>query len=112
MEINPKRTGVKAREIPKWPQPMTEDAKHFGEPGDMIRELRHNASEVLWGFNFSCPGCGKFLAIPLFPIQGTKWVVTAGSVDDVTTLTLSPSIHCIGCCGWHGWLQKGIFNSV
>ena len=42
------------------------------------------------------------------PHEGAKWTATAGSFDDVTTLTLEPSI-AKSCCGWHGYLEQGAF---
>src|SRR6185312_12534615 len=108
--VDPKRTGVKAREIPAFPEPIDEQARYFGRPGDMIRSLRHNARGLTWGFLIACPGCGQFGAVPIFPAEGPRWEVTEGAADDVTTLTLSPSVlkHC---CGWHGHLKRGVFES-
>lgn len=110
MDIDPKRTGVRAREIPAFPSPADEKARFFGEPGDMIRVLRFRAQNLLWGFNVACPGCGQFGAIAILPLEGPRWTVVGGSTDDVTTLSLQPSIlkHC---CGWHGYLTNGTFVS-
>jgi hypothetical protein len=63
---------------------------------------------------FACPGCGRCGSIPVGhpkPGESPSWDVTGGSLADVTTLTLSPSIHCISCCGWHGHLRNGVFVS-
>lgn len=62
---------------------------------------------------FACPGCGKTGSIPAAPSpkEPHAWEIVAGSLDDVTTLSLSPSIHCVGCCGWHGYLTAGEFRS-
>ncbi len=65
---------------------------------------------------FACPGCGRSGAIraahPKPPNgSGATWDITGGSLDDITTLTLSPSINCVGCCGWHGYLKNGVFES-
>ncbi len=108
-EVDPKRTGVKAREVPDMGR-ADERARFCGEPGDMVRAYRHNATDLLWGFNVACPGCGQFAAVPTFPTEGARWEVTGGSVEDVTTLTLSPSI-LKDCCGWHGHLRAGVFES-
>lgn len=65
---------------------------------------------------FACPGCGRSGAIraahPKPPNgNGATWDITGGSLDDITTLTLTPSINCVGCCGWHGYLRNGVFES-
>jgi hypothetical protein len=107
MDIDPKRTGVKAREIPNWPNAADEQARFFGEPGDMIRTAHGDGS--VYGFLVACPGCGQFGSLPVHASAPVRWSVT-GSLDDVTTLSLEPSIlkHC---CSWHGWLRKGVFES-
>jgi hypothetical protein len=51
-----------------------------------------------------CPSCGEAGS----PREGAKWRITAGSFDDVATLTLEPSI-AKSCCGWHGYLERGFF---
>jgi len=51
-----------------------------------------------------CPACGQMGS----PRNGQTWQVVSGSWDDVTTLTLSPSI-LKDCCGWHGYLKDGKF---
>jgi hypothetical protein len=62
---------------------------------------------------FTCPGCGQWGGVQAF--HGEKkpegWQIVAGELGDATTLTLSPSIHCISCCGWHGYLKNGVFES-
>lgn len=62
---------------------------------------------------FTCPGCGQWGGVQAFPPpkKPEGWEIIAGSLDDATTLTLSPSIHCVGCCGWHGYLTAGEFRS-
>lgn len=122
--VDPKATGVKAREIPNWPEPADGQARFFGQPGDMIRTFRHNAQNLTHGFLVACPGCGQFGSIAIFPMEGPHWNIVSGltsvggvtldagpgDINDVTTLSLSPSIlkHC---CGWHGYLRHGVFES-
>ena len=53
-----------------------------------------------------CPGCGAMGS----PRREAAWTAPSGSFDDVTTLTLNPSI-AKECCGWHGYLRNGIFES-
>lgn len=61
---------------------------------------------------FTCPGCGQWGGVQAFdgPKKPDGWQIVAGMLDDPTTLTLSPSIHCVGCCGWHGYLTAGEFK--
>lgn len=62
---------------------------------------------------FTCPGCGQWGGVQAFPPpkKPEGWEIVRGTLDDPTTLTLSPSIHCQGCCGWHGYLTDGVFTS-
>lgn len=62
---------------------------------------------------FTCPGCGQWGGVQAFPSpkKPEGWEIVSGTLDDPTTLTLSPSIHCISCCGWHGYLRGGVFTS-
>lgn len=101
MEVDPKRTGVKASLIP-WKEPPMDlvDGQWVGPPGAFI------LGTTIEHWNLCCPGCGKLGG----PKEGAKWSITSGSFDDVTTLTLSPSI-AKSCCGWHGYLKNGVFES-
>lgn len=61
----------------------------------------------------ACPGCGYVSGIRVGhpkPERSPSWDVAGGNFD-VPTLTLHPSINCVNCCGWHGWLAAGVFNS-
>lgn len=61
---------------------------------------------------FTCPGRKRFRTIKCtLPKTPNSWEIVSGSLDDVTTLTLAPSINCVGCCGWHGFLRNGIYES-
>lgn len=62
---------------------------------------------------FTCPGCGQWGGVRALPPpkRQNAWEIAAGSLDDAATLTLRPSIHCVGCCGWHGFLTAGEFRS-
>lgn len=53
-----------------------------------------------------CPGCGQMTG----PKTGATWTVEEGSFEEMTKLTLMPSIAA-GCCGWHGFLIAGRFWS-
>jgi hypothetical protein len=82
-----------------------DDYPEYGEPGQ-AGKLHERLLQ------FACPGCGRFGAIPCTPPpkQKESWMIKEGSLDDPTTLSLHPSIHCVGCCGWHGWLKDGVFG--
>lgn len=58
----------------------------------------------------ACPGCGRVAALPCNQPPGCSpnWDA-AGDPSDPATLTLTPSINCVGCCGWHGYLRDGVF---
>ena len=105
METDPKRTGVKAVQI-DWTEPSIEmiNDRWHAPPGSMI--LLEGSDKAFAGFLIACPNCGQMGSAR----DGASWQVTGGSKDDVTTLTLSPSIlkHC---CGWHGYLRNGVFES-
>lgn len=102
-EVDPKRTGVKAARS-DWTEPPLEciDGRWYGPPGVMIPRADDHGIQHL----ICCPGCGQVGA----PRDGARWTVTSGSLDDVTTLSLSPSI-LKNCCGWHGYLRNGVFES-
>lgn len=109
--IDPKRTGVKASIVsvvfaPEPDATVYYNEKHrlCGPPGAYLDRHPQNTPNE---WTLCCPGCGEAGG----PRQGATWTATSGSFDDVTTLTLSPSIHCTGCCGWHGYLRNGIFES-
>lgn len=100
---DPKRTGVKAVAV-IFPDDPT--FPNFGNPG----EIDAKDNYILQ----ACPGCGSISGMLVgHPKPGTSpsWNIMGGSLQDVTTLTLSPSINCVGCCGWHGYLKNGVFES-
>lgn len=104
--IDPKRSGVKASRIPWTVPPMFLvpglGGRWHGPPGAFISTVA--GKEDHW--TLCCPGCGELGS----PKDGAKWTVTAGSWIDVTTMTLVPSI-AKSCCGWHGYLRNGVFES-
>lgn len=109
--VDPKRTGVKARLVPTADQgERTDDGFLCGLPGDMVRTTNQDGS--LYGFLIACPGCGQYGGIALGDKDNParNWRVTAGGPEDVTTLSVEPSI-LIHCCGWHGYLRNGVFES-
>lgn len=104
--VDPKRTGVKAvLGSEEWPD------GEYDEPGTMRKVANSDGS--FYGFMIACPGCGRNSAMRVGeqkPALSPSWQAS-GNIDDVTTLTLTPSINCVGCCGWHGWLKNGVFQS-
>lgn len=104
--VDPKRTCEAVQVAADDPRLLPGESE-FTDPG-LARRL--GADHLL----FSCPGCGRPGAIRAsHPKSGDppSWDVTGGTLDDVTGLTLHPSINCVGCCGWHGWLTAGVFKS-
>ena len=87
----------------KWTEPPCElrDDKWYGPPGYMILSQSDDGARH---FVIACPRCGQLGA----PREGQVWKATQGSFDDVTTLSLEPSI-AKSCCGWHGYLRNGKF---
>lgn len=78
----------------------------YAAPGSV--ELRHDAQTLM----MACPGCGRVSGMsvgnPKPPNgNGATWLMTGG----FPLITLSPSINCVGCCGWHGYLTGGVFRS-
>jgi hypothetical protein len=100
--INLKATGIPATRIPFTEPPMHYDERDrlCGPPGAFLDSSVIGPNTWI----LCCPSCGEAGS----PREGAKWRATAGSFDDVTTLTLEPSI-AKSCCGWHGYLEKGFF---
>ncbi len=118
--VDPKRT-VKARPVTVFDADGGAPNGIDAEPGDCQRREPYRG-ETIERLMFACPGCGQWGSIgcgkpkPTSGIggqvfKGPSWEIVAGALADVTALTLSPSIHCIGCCGWHGFLRNGVFES-
>jgi len=104
--VDPKRTCKAIQAAPDDPKLQPREFE-YTEPG-LARRL--GGDHLL----FACPGCGRTGAIRAAnpkPGDSPSWDIASGSLDDVTTLTLSPSINCVGCCGWHGYLTGGVFKS-
>jgi hypothetical protein len=87
----------------EWPE--------YDAPGKVaLSVVKNDGCSLL----FTCPGCGQFGAIQvgfhLKPTDTPSWQLIAGDPKDPTTWTLTPSIWCKGCCSWHGFLVKGVFQ--
>ena len=100
MEIDAQRSGLKATLLDKFPE--------SGEApfGGIYPKME--------GFiGIACPGCGQCSAMRVGnqkPTDSPSWEMT-GSKYEIDTFSLSPSINCTGCCGWHGYLRNGVFIS-
>lgn len=105
-DINPTRTNVKASKPADF-----EDLWEKSKPGLMhaytlSEECKHG------GYLLCCPGCVEILILNTQD-ETTKpcWTET-GSLEE-GTLTIRASIHhSPDGCGWHGWLNDGVFTSV
>ena len=74
------------------------------QPGEMRPVV--NMQEQPVGYVLSCPGRGERLSLRTDG-PGPHWTAT-GDLD-AGSLTLTPSIHHVQGCGWHGYLQDGTF---
>lgn len=100
MTKDPKRTGVKAVLLPEF-------AFH-ADPGS----CQWNGDEGR--LYFACPGCAQWGSVRTGhpkPEPSPSWDIVSGEPAKPESLTLSPSINCVGCCGWHGYLRNGVFES-
>ena len=66
------------------------------------------------GMTFDCPcgKCGVRAQIEFTTaIDGKPWREASPGWerigDTFETMTLRPSIHRVGGCGWHGWIRNG-----
>jgi Family of unknown function (DUF6527) len=87
--------------------------KHWSDVGSQFAEPGQCFDTCENYLCFACPGCGNIGNIKVGspkPEPSPSWNIVAGSVADLEHLTLTPSILCKGCCGWHGWLVKGVFQ--
>lgn len=93
--------GVKASMI-LWTEPpmYVKGDRWHGPPGAFIQKQGINGTN----WTLCCPSCGELGT----PREGATWEIKTGSFDDVTGLSLWPSI-AKSCCGWHGYLQNGVF---
>lgn len=58
----------------------------------------------------NCPGCGDPSAMTVYSgcpkPPSPSWEISGEGEN----LTLNPSINCVGCCKWHGWLTNGEYK--
>lgn len=80
-----------------------------------------NGAIYLWNYNkdkksgyimMKCPGCGESSAMMVYA-EGTTHPpgIQAWQITGIPgNISLSPSINCVGCCGWHGYLTGGVYK--
>ena len=98
--IDARRTGLKATLASL--RDLDGGFVEYAQPGDISPEQPAPGYLML-----ACPGCGRVSGMRVGDSAGLgspSWLFTAGP-------TLHPSINCVGCCGWHGWLTNGVFHS-
>ncbi len=81
-----------------------------GTPGSFMYAGRGHGQDTMI---MRCPGCGSISALPLTD-QGDRFPKWSKSGADELP-TLSPSVFHTkdkGGCGWHGFLQEGIWKSI
>jgi Family of unknown function (DUF6527) len=83
------------------------DRDFVEEPGDWDIRNATRDGEPRRMFWFTCPRKpGKACAVPLLPARnpnGAGWAWDG----DTDAPTLTPSINCVGGCGWHGFITDG-----
>lgn len=58
----------------------------------------------------ACPGCGRLAQMRVGnpkPADSPSWLMTG----NLPLITLQPSVNCVGCCGWHGYLRNGVYEA-
>lgn len=101
---NPKRTNLKL--TPASFEPADGCYPEVVEPGSA--ELKYSGTVLM----LACPGCGRLSGMTVGDPKppngnGATWRMT-GTWPEIT---LEPSINCVSCCGWHGWLRGGMLVS-
>ena len=95
-----------------WAAWYAADCRDYGEPG-ATGPCPPESDSTGDHLAFNCPGCGRFGMVragAFKPHPSPSWQITAGSRDEVATLSLTPSL-LNPCCGWHGHLTDGVFRS-
>lgn len=103
-EVDPRRTVPLTRMNDPWPE------SGYSTPGAAYADVNNTYKDHLV---FACPGCGRVGSIRATHPKdagGPSWDIRAGTLAEPETLSLYPSINCVGCCGWHGWLTAGTFT--
>lgn len=105
--IDSKRTNLKATSF----DPNSADDEGFwpdrAEPGAICQHP--NLRSILM---IACPGCGHVSGMEVGnpkPANSPSWLII-GDVAKPESVTLEPSINCVGCCGWHGYLRNGVYT--
>lgn len=87
---------------------------------DEIRELQPGVTIQTPGLIYriskscivmNCPCCGDESAMDVYESDQPKSPSPSWLIENFSeAVTLSPSINCVGCCGWHGYLKHGEFK--
>ena len=105
-EVNPTRTIAATRTDDAWPE------GGYTAPGAVYMDYKKAYQDLLL---FACPGCGRMGSIRATHPKNLggeqSWDIVEGGLLEPEKLTLMPSINCVGCCRWHGWLKAGVFVS-
>lgn len=92
---------------------IVDDIDKTTEPGAIeIRyypEAAGDEAGKIAGLASNCPGCGKPGWVPLKQKKQSEY---DWQLVQLEPLTIHPSVNCVGCCGWHGWLKNGEWISV
>lgn len=102
---DPTRSGLRA--VPLPPDTLHTHSDHGG-----VATWVSDGVQI--GVFLACPGCGWVSAMragDIKPAHTPSWRVAFGSLYQPTGMSLRPSINCVGCCGWHGWLTRGVFHT-
>ena len=87
--------------------PPKRSLDHIRKPGDFKLLLDGEDRRIV----YACPRgkglCGVAIAPSKLP-NGASWTFDG----NMETPTLSPSINCVGGCGWHGFVTAGEWRSV
>lgn len=101
--VDPRRTNLAA--VPHTFELDDGFLPDYAEPGRF--ELRTYGTGERY-LVLACPGCGKVAGMAVGdpkPSASPSWLITGPPAAP----TLHPSVNCVGCCGWHGWLKNGVF---
>ena len=72
--------------------------------------LLHEEHKQICHLQFVCPcGCGAVVLLPVSTVKADNCWQWDGNVN---LPTLSPSIQRTSGCRWHGYLRRGVFESV
>jgi hypothetical protein len=84
---------------------------HTNIPGQYYLPI--NSDKEIKAIIMNCPGCGKTGGMTVYKPNTPKPPSPSWEMNgEGENITLKPSINCVGCCGWHGYLTNGEYKSV